>query len=327
MQLKFILKVLLVLISLGVVAVGMLFISIDHRNKTLIYQGENGIWLSHRWVGEPVAPLKVDSLIENLRKTRIYHVFAHAGPLNADGNIPSHRYPYASDFINIIKSDYAELVSVQAWIGQIEKRGGGRLDISDSGVRSNIASTSAEMIELGFDGIHLDIEPIYNQDEYFLLLLAEIRDSLGEDKILSVACPKISLGKAFHLGAQIFSVSGLWTPGYYREVSGYTDYNVAMLYDTGIQQVWLYQLFIALELVQLTHSAHKPVLIGIPSYEDEKKSFNPRVENLVHALNGISGGLDHANQSYYLGISIYADWTTDQQEWDYLHQYFKLSPQ
>ncbi|MBN1151005.1 hypothetical protein JXA84_07295 [candidate division WOR-3 bacterium] len=277
---------------------------------------QNGIWLAHHWVDEKPDQYKVARLADNLRKTGIIHVFQHAGPLDSLGNISPSKYCFSREFITELKRIYPELISVQAWIGQIEKRGGGSLDITSEQIRKNIAKTCAELVKAGFDGIHVDIEPIYEGDTCFVILLEEIRKSLGEEAVLTCAVPKISLGKIFGESLKLlFSVKGLWSAEYFQTVSKNTDFTVVMLYDTRIKNPHLYSLFVSLEVTKITRAAENPVMVGIPSYEDEKSTFDPVIENVEAALEAVFSGLKYGDREKYMGFSIYADWTMDEQEW------------
>lgn len=293
------------------------------HGKTFKLSGkENGIWLAHHWVENKPDEMKIKNLAENLKNSGVMHVFQHAGPLDSTGRIHPSKYAYSLEFIYLLKKHHPEIISVQAWIGQIEKRGGGTLDITSVEIRRNIARTASELINAGFDGIHIDIEPIFDGDSSFLLLLDEIRETLGGRILITCATPKISLGKLFGESLKLFfSVKGLWSEEYYRNISEKSDFTVAMLYDTRIKNPQIYTLFISLEVEKLTKTVKKPIMIGIPSYEDIKPSFNPEIENVGSALDAVFTGLKYCDRSKYRGFSIYADWTMDEEEWNIIKEH------
>jgi len=287
------------------------------------YGSENGIWLSHKWVGDPLDKDALKILVSNFKRAEIRHIFVHSGPFDSTGSVAFEKYKYAESFIIELKKEYPEVISVQAWLGQIESKGGGILDISDLDVQNNIISTCSAFIQIGFDGIHLDIEPILEGDMDFLLLLDKIKRSQKDDVLLSVATPKISMGHIYGLGEKFLEVKGLWSSDYYREVSERTDLIVVMMYDTGIRYSWLYSFFVSTEVIKLTNSVDRPLLIGIPSYEEIRKNFNPEAENVISAISGIVSGLKYGKKENYIGFSIYAYWTTDEGEWIFLEDFLK----
>jgi len=311
-----------IFISIGIFIL-FAFVIFKPVNKNIILQGENGIWLTHRWVDNIHTEEEIIRLCENLKNSNIKHLFLHIGPIDTFGKISELKYLYADSFLIQIRKTYPEIISIQAWIGQIEKKGRGILDIEDSIIRNNIVLTIDQLQDYGFDGVHIDIEPILDNDTSFLKLLDEININKKENFLLTVATPKIIPTNFFGFEKKFLSITGLWSPKYYKIISQKTDFLVVMLYDTAIKNKYLYTLFISKEVSLLTRILNKEVMFGIPSYDDKKNNFNPEIENILSALNSINLGLKYGNNETYMGFSIYADWTTDSSEWNDLEKYFK----
>ena len=74
----------------------------------------------------------------------------------------------------------------------------------------------------------------------------------------------------------------------------------------------------------LIWSEGKPVLLGVPTYDDAGVSYHdPRVENLENAVPGIHKALAAAPpRENYQGIAIYCDWETSEAEWSWLRANF-----
>lgn len=314
----------LIFISISIILfITFVFIVFKPVDKKTIIQGENGIWLTHRWVDNIPNKIEITNLSINLRNANIKHLFLHIGPLDSFGNISTSKYLFADSFIFQIKRIYPEIISIQAWIGQIEKKGNGILDIEDSIIRNNIVSTTIILQKYGFDGVHIDIEPILDNDIFFLNLLDEINKFKKPDFLLTIATPKIIPSNLFGFEKKFLSISGLWSPNYYKIVSQKADFLVIMLYDTAIKNKILYNLFISKEVSLLTRILNKKIMFGIPSYDEKKNNFNSEIENIMSALNSINLGLKYGKNDNYKGFSIYADWTTDSSEWNLLEKYFK----
>ena len=62
--------------------------------------------------------------------------------------------------------------------------------------------------------------------------------------------------------------------------------------------------------------------MGVPSYEDQRWGFHPEAENVRSGIRGIQKGLASFDtpELQHFGIAIYAEWTTDQDEWDIYKQ-------
>jgi hypothetical protein len=59
------------------------------------------------------------------------------------------------------------------------------------------------------------------------------------------------------------------------------------------------------------------LVFGIPTYDAEPPGHDPEVENVGSAVRGVLAGLLQAGDAARLvrGLAIYADWTTDDAEW------------
>ncbi len=66
-------------------------------------------------------------------------------------------------------------MKVYAWIGQLR----GKINLEVSDVRRNIVNMTMIFTKMmGMDGVHIDIEPVWDGDKDFIKLLAELRDVL-----------------------------------------------------------------------------------------------------------------------------------------------------
>ena len=283
-------------------------------------QGKNALWARHQWVGEPHSPAEYAQLITLLQQHGISDVFFHVGPLNAQGRIEAHKYPFASDLLRRLKQSYPQL-HIQAWIGQVEVRGGGPLDLSNPIVQKNILHTAEIFLELGFDGIHYNIEPIYSDDTRLLELLQQTKKiTQSRQKLLSFSCdePELLPGMSY-LSRFISKQAGFWTLDYYRQVAEHVDQLAVMMYDTALPTDWLYGHAVKWITQKLLTElpSETTLFMGVPSYEDTSWSFHPKAENISSGLRGIKQGLAtfHNSKLQNFGVAVYAEWTTDADEW------------
>src|SRR5512139_1091083 len=148
----------------------------------------NAMWARHQWVGLAHTDAEYRALAGTIRRARITDVYFHAGPFDADGGVPAAKYAHAGELIVAMRR-YAPGVRLQAYLGQIRKVDDhGLLALDDPAVRDKIVRTDQAMLDIGFDGIHYDIEPIFPDDGAFVALLddtAELTRARG--RLLSVS--------------------------------------------------------------------------------------------------------------------------------------------
>jgi len=299
-----------------------LYFYIDYQKFPAIVpiSGKNALWARHQWVGEQHNSEEYRNLTQLLKDNKITDVFFHVGPLNVEGKIEPEKYLFAKDLIVNLKKDYPEL-HIQAWIGQVERKGGGILDLSKTEVKKNVVETANDFLSLGFDGIHYNIEPVYSHDKNFIELLVETKKTTSsQNKILSVASDELELfWGAEGLARTVSKQAGFWDEPYYREVASNVDQIAVMMYDTALPFNWMYAKLVSWETKRLINIIDSKVTLfmGVPTYEDKRWSFHPSAENIDSALRGIKKGLvifpkDQMN----FGVAIYAEWTTDKEEWN-----------
>lgn len=291
-----------------------------HRDTGASHRGHGGnaVWLAHKWVGAIQSDNTYRDLAAHLARHKITDAFFHVGPLRADGTIDVARYPAAERLAREMRR-HAPALRVQAWIGQIEKRGGGPLDLSRPDVRKTITATAAQFLELGFDGIHYNIEPSSGNPHLLTLLDATRKLTRGQGAMLSMATDEIEPFPGLAWLTQVAGThAGFWTAEYHHAVSQRVDQIAVMMYDTGLPADWLYGTFVAWQTrkVQAITPDAVTVFMGVPTYEEQRLTFHPDAENMQSALRGIRNGLaaDPA-LTRHLGVAIYANWTTDDPEW------------
>ena len=281
--------------------------------------GPNALWAEHEWVGEAHTEAEYDALAGELQANRITDVFFHVGPLSADGSIDPLLYPNAATLIAELEARLPEL-RAQAWIGQKEKRGGGPLDLAEPAVRSAIVETARGFLELGFDGIHYNIEPVTSGNKSLLALLDETRPVVAAaGAVLSLAADEIEpYPGARRLARRFFPDAHLWSSDYYEAIAERTDQIAVMMYDTAIPYAWAYSAAVAWVTRLTWHNigTNNVLFIGVPTSEETTAGFDPAAENIESALTGIARTMPSDRDSPRMfGLAIYADWTTDEAEW------------
>ncbi|HST89186.1 MAG TPA: glycosyl hydrolase family 18 protein [Ktedonobacterales bacterium] len=295
--------------------------------------GKNAVWLEHAWAGQPHSAAEFDQLANRLGREQITYVFAHVGPLESDGAIPADRAPDAGVLAAQLHTRLPNL-KILAWIGQVEIAGGypadESVDLADSSVRAGIVHTAAHFVnDLGYDGVHYDIEPIVNNNNHFLDLLDETHAALPAGAIVSVSAqkwaPNATVASLIH---DIGRADAWWTSFYYAAVAKHADQIVAMLYNTAMPTASAYQLAVKQETANILEAARSPnrppeVLIGLPTYPGNGFWYHDTAENMRTGLNGVIAGLNSDTETApFTGVAIYryaltsdSDWSTYEAMW------------
>lgn len=276
--------------------------------------GHNAVWIGHKWVGEPKSDAEIQELVSDLKKHQIDTVFVHSGPFLPDGNIEPETYKYAINFVETAKKFDPE-IKYQAWLGQLR----GKIDLSLPEVRHNVAKQCMILGQLvGFDGIHMDIEPVWDGDMDFISTLEECHAILPEDKVFSVALAEFIPESFLWLVKNVKEYYNYNSEVNYKNVAEYADQIVVMTYDTSISSDWKYRWLVKEQTIRVTNLLKgKEVFIGIPAYEGEEGVFNSEVENVKNGLLGIIEGLNNfrSEKENFAGVAIYSYWELDDDEW------------
>lgn len=282
--------------------------------------GPNAVWAAHKWAGEAHSVEDYDELVAGFRRNGITDVYFHVGPLTGEGLVPRAKYRNAPALLSAIRLRN-ETIRLHAWIGQVERRGGGPLDLSNAGTRANILRSAKRFLNLGFDGIHYNIEPIRSGDRDLLALLdATLAETRPRGKLLSMAADELEpFPGGEYLARLLARQASLWSPAYYREVAARLDQVAVMMYDTVMPFDWLYGSIVAYETWRLSSIAGPgtTLFMGVPTAEERRWGFNPDAENMRSGLRGIRIGLHYAGtlEPDYFGAAVYPRWTTDEAEW------------
>ena len=284
-------------------------------------RAKNGIWIGHGWLGadewfhdnDKVGQIpkfrdadRIRELAQLCKQNGIRDVFPHLCPASGTGDLP----PMNDTQVKRFLVEFAG-IRVIPWIGGPS---GASVDHSNPAWRARFVAQTRDLLTRypGFHGVQLNVEPMTSGDRDFLLLLEELHSALPAGKLLSIA--------AYPPPTRWQPLPDVhWEEPYFREVARRVDHLAVMMYDTALRVPKIYQRLMAdwTEEV-LLWSESKPVLLGVPTYDDAQTEYHrPDVENLTNALLGIHAGLERRPlPTNYEGIAIYCEWETDGSEWE-----------
>lgn len=292
----------------------------------------HGIWMGHTWVDDAYSDAELQALADRLLDRGITCWYMHTTPLLDSGGLDYARLREVNRFVAVI-NEYAPEITLYAWMGVLSKDAEGqtigyKFDLEEYERIDQIKQSAFELVdEIGFDGIHLNIEPLRSGDRNYLTLLSGLKAGLNaRGKPLSIA----ALFLREESDALVMSPSGeeviderrylwSWRPAFYGELTHFVDQLVVMTYNKGFDNEASYSDWIADQVEQISGQLDDStdLIIGVPTYNQYDS------ETIQSALRGLDqvSGLDRKVQ----GVSIYAEWTTDEEEWKFFEEWGRLS--
>lgn len=276
----------------------------------------NAIWLEHRWLERGRSAEETEALFASLARHGVHYVFPHLIPFATSGRLPVDNREPMRAFLAAARRTVPDL-KVLPWVGGLRvgyrRQRTGTVDLADLGQRQRIVAECRSLMDEGFDGIHLDIEPVDDGNVDFLALLRALRTAIGPDRILSLSA--IRPGPLSLPVARNF----FWTPRYYARVSAAADQVVVMTYDTGLPTPASYRRYVSYAAACVTRAlagSRSRVLLGIPTYDETGLMHRAGVETPENAILGVVAGLRGLGAGgTFEGVALYAEWTTDDGEW------------
>lgn len=282
---------------------------------------QNGAWISVDWTSQPVDEAAVAQLAADMSARRIRTVMPFVTYLRQDGTwSPSDTY--AAEWVATYRR-FDTRALLLAWVG-IPVRSerplapGGWADLSLPAVRKQISDLALRLTgEMGFDGVHLDVEHVDNEDPHYLRLLEEVKGALGPERLLSIAGNDWVPGIVNALPA---IGNYKWGTDYVRAVGKQVDQIAVMSYDSMLPHPALYRLWLREEVKGLNRSlagVDTQLLAGLSVSREETRTHYPRAENMASGLAGICAGYAAlpAGSLKLEGIAIYAAWEADKADW------------
>ncbi len=281
--------------------------------EALPTQPNLAFWMEHAW--STPQPPAFEELQQRVERYGIDTLYFHVGPLDPEGKLPANLLVHSAELAALPTENFA-------WIGQVRSE----IDLEKPEIREAIIAEAQRMLDAGFEGIHLNIEPIRSDDEAFLLLAAELRAALPDAK-LSIAMDEWEPYWLGRLMETLFNAehSSDWNTKHVQVLAAFFDQMVVMTYDTNFKDPLLYQWWVEEQAIRLSHILPKEVelYVGIPSYA-EGAAIDPTVENVETGLNGLEKARRNirSRQKTITGVAVYSYWEMQDHEWDLLEIFF-----
>jgi hypothetical protein len=292
----------------------------------------NAIWLDRTWAYGDLDENRLGNLANQLIKHRIGTAYAYVSSLGIDNRWsggPQGTLSFmesrsaVAEFVQTFKSQNDNL-KVYGWIEiwtHLDNVDGYRLD--DINLHSNIADFSQLLVsQLGFDGVLLDVKPVFSDNNDLIRLTQRVRSAVGAEIPIAIAVTG-DLTPQDHRLQHIESIAPatMWSASFKRRVMVSADAVVLLMYQSYRQEPLDYINWVAYHVETYIKELETPtnILVSIPNYGGDSSAHNPAIETLEKALDGVREGLrrlDAEQHKLLTGIAIYSDEELSQSEWN-----------
>ncbi|MBT2384030.1 hypothetical protein [Streptomyces sp. ISL-11] len=286
-----------------------------------VTRGRDAIWLGHAWLDGRKGPAELAGLKRKIADTGMRDLYVHAGPLEHDGTLPASAYPRAKWLIENVHRELPG-VRVHAWLGdKVVRRGEGPngLRLDSAATRAAVVESARQVLKAGFEGVHLDVEPVRTGDGSFLALLDALHPAVRSGGgVFSVAAQQIDPLPSMHRAARLAGSPKWWTQRYFGQVARRTDQIAVMSYDTALPVESLYGGYVARQtaLALQATPAGTDLLMGLPFYHTDDLGHHGHAETAAAAVRGARLGLgreDRGRQRF--GLALYVDFAATEGDW------------
>lgn len=300
----------------------------------------NAIWLGRNWTYSDRPDSDFESLAAEMRESNVGTVYAFISSMKVDGTWSGdpdgrNRFTEVEESVLSFAGRFRQVfpeVTLYAWIEvRATTPEGYRLDSTQ--VQQTVADLSRTSIETyGYDGVLLDVKPLFDGNEDYLQLLRTVRGSVGLDATIAVAVPPdlTPTDADLTLPPQI-APGTVWSAEYKQRVVLQADTLVVTAYNSYLTSPLDYINWVAYQVQAFMNApgdiqTDTRVVISIPAYDDNLPAHDSSVESIASALDGVRRGLEAFDETLLprlRGVAIFPDrdltpedWRTFREKWN-----------
>ena len=327
---RFVVTAVIVIVTGGILS----FIVADRSPEALPLN--NAIWLDRSWTYGELDDGRWAEFANRMVEHRIGKAYAYVSSLGINdrwmgGAQGKSSFMDVRADVELFASAFEsnnERLELYAWIEiwtHLDNTDGYRLD--DQNLHQNIADFCRLLIEqLGFDGVLLDVKPLFTENDDLIRLIRRVRSAIGLERPIAVAVTADLTPHDLRL-QDIPSIAPgtMWSDSFKKRVMVSADEVVLLLYQSYRQQPLDYVNWIAYHIetyIKLLET-DTDVVASIPNYGGATSAHNPAIETMAAALDGVNEGLrrlDDERRSLLTGVAIYTDEQLEQSDWDALRE-------
>jgi hypothetical protein len=317
---------------LALLIVGGVTLSLGLLNPPDTEEASSAIWLNDSWTYTINDPAGLNALAERLQQNQVGTVFAYVSSLKTDTTWSGretgrNRFSDVEDqlaqFVQAMRT-VAPDVEIYAWVEVVASTPDGyRLD--NLQLQNTVASFSSRMVtELDFDGVLLDVKPIFSDNDDYLDLVNAVRARIGLERSLALAvAPDLTPQDAGITVSDVIAPGTMWSDEYKQRIALKADMLVINAFNSYLSQPvdyieWVtYQVDAYVDALQVVEG-ETALLISVPNYAPNPPAHQEGVETLSAGLDGVRRGLiglDDDTRPFVDGIAIYTDAPLTADDW------------
>lgn len=319
------------LLAIGaIVIMGAVIALLGFLNPPTPTEIPNAIWLDARWTYGTHTAEEYASLTRTMRANGIGSIFAYVSSMLEDetwagaaGSSFNQTEEQVISFVTGLREAYPD-ATLYAWIEVQASTGEGyRLDSPQ--VQRVVADLSQRAVQtMGFDGVFLDIKPVFDANPDFPVTLQAVRRNIGLETLLAVAIPAdLTPTDAGINLPPLIAPNTVWSPAYKQRIALQADKLVVTAYNSYLTDPvdyinWVsYQVKTYVKAMSDLDTTSR-LLIALPSYDERAPAHLTSVETIPAALDGINRALlelTEAERLFLQGVAIFADRDLTDDEW------------
>lgn len=322
----------LLLLPAGVVVLLVVVLLASLINPPDDSSAPNAIWVGRDWSHAERSPEEIAAYAEQLRDQRIGQLYVYVSSLREDNawsgladarNSFFDAEPLVQSFVEAMRRAYPQ-AELYAWIEvSSETSEGYRLDREQ--VRVTAASFSSRMVtRLGFDGVLLDVKPLFRENDDFPALLRAVRAEIGLDTPLLVTVPPdlTPVGTSLLL-PDVIAPGTAWSAEYKQRIALQADTLVITAYNSYQSDPVGYMEWVAYQVEAYVDAALQvdigtQIVVSVPDYAELLPAHDASIESLAGALDGVRMGVTRLeeDEAFLLGgVALFSDAPLSDEDW------------
>jgi hypothetical protein len=321
----------LLLIPAAVLLVGIVVFVLAFINPPETTTPPNAIWLDARWSHQDRSSDEIGALMSRLQRSDIGTIYLYASSLSPDNTwagltAGDNRFlevePILRSFMERARAAYPA-ARIYAWIEVLATTADGyRLDRPE--VQSAVAAFSSRMIADGFDGVLLDVRPIFEENADLPQLIRSVRAAIGLGTPLIVSVPPdlTPLDTTLRLPA-VIAPGTQWSAEYKQRIALQADQIVIQAFNSYQTDPVAYIEWVSYQVTSYVDAlsaigSGTTITVSVPEYAERLPAHDPAIESLSGALDGVSRAvleLDETTLPFFAGVAIFADRDLQDADW------------
>lgn len=303
--------------AMGIVAIALIvrqiLTNIEESNVTA-KANDNRTWLDEAWTLNPQSDEAIQTLVTQLKDSKIRVIYVPTGAWRLDGEYRPH--DYAESFRVQLKAADSNL-RVLAWIWYQPSRHAN--EISETSL-VNYARTVID--DWGYDGVQIRGFDIADGSESYARLIRAVGEITGEDHILSISAPPDHNPTDTDVPRGEGNPSISWNPRYKQRLAALVDEMVIFPFPSGLDSVADYETWVAYQVETYARDValldiDVKIIVALPVH-GESFLHDPLIENLTTATNGARQGIQDAGDAgkrMITGAALYSHEEASPQDW------------